>query len=115
MDSVGSGFSDPSSFVKHLARKESAFSILYLQQTFSTKLLYNSGCIIVLTGPVDYVSDGTAVVMLKNGHEILGKFTGSGCILGSCIASYCAVAAQNTVGSDGQLVHGDMFLGAVAG
>jgi len=67
---------------------------------------------------VDYVSDGTSVVLLKNGHEILGKITGSGCILGSCIASYCAAAAslsQKSSGNDGQLVSGDMLLGAVAG
>jgi thiamine-phosphate diphosphorylase / hydroxyethylthiazole kinase len=55
--------------------------------------------------------------MLNNGHDILGKITGSGCILGSCIASYCAAAAavpQDFV-FDGELVHGDMFLGAIAG
>ena len=75
------------------------------------------GCVVVLTGPVDYVSDGTSVVVLKNGHNILGKFTGSGCILGSCIASYCAAAAEQSSGHslDGRLVRGDMLLGAVAG
>jgi thiamine-phosphate diphosphorylase/hydroxyethylthiazole kinase len=73
------------------------------------------GCIIVLTGPVDYVSDGTSVILLKNGHEILGKITGSGCILGSCIASYCAAAASLSQRHDGQLVSGDMLLCAVAG
>lgn len=100
VDSVGSGFSNPSTFVRNLARKER--------------------CIIVMTGPIDYVSDGTSVVMLKNGHEILGKFTGSGCILGSCIASYCAAAAAAPLSSDdgdGELVlvRGDMFIGAIAG
>ena len=72
----------------------------------------------MLTGPVDYVSDGTSVVLLKNGHETLGKITGSGCILGSCIASYCATAAATSWkfgAREAILVHGDMLLGAVAG
>jgi len=98
VDSVGSGFNDPVTFVRNMARKER--------------------CVVVLTGPVDYISDGTSVVLLKNGNEVLGKITGSGCILGSCIASYCAAAAAVSLESgagEGTLVHGDMLMGAVAG
>lgn len=74
------------------------------------------GCIVVLTGPVDYISDGTSIVSLRNGHEILGQFTGSGCIVGSSIATYCAAAAtQDTRDADGRLVRGDMLLGAITG
>ena len=67
---------------------------------------------------MDYVSDGVRVVALKNGHEHLGKITGSGCILGSAIATYCAAtSALNVNQSSGgyKLVDGDMFLGAIAG
>ncbi|GLB45085.1 putative thiamine monophosphate synthase [Lyophyllum shimeji] len=95
VDSVGSGFKDPVGFVRALARKER--------------------CVVVLTGPVDYISDGVSVVALRNGHEILGKITGSGCVLGSSIATYCGAAcAQSTKEDHGVLVHGDMFLGAIA-
>lgn len=68
----------------------------------------------VMTGPTDYISDGKTVVSLKNGHEILGKFTGSGCIVGSSIASYCAAASHQS-NLEGSLASGDMFLGAIAG
>ncbi|KAG6902098.1 hypothetical protein C0995_004278 [Termitomyces sp. Mi166 len=96
VDSVGPGFKDPVSFVRDLAKKER--------------------CVIALTGPVDYVSDGTNVVALRNGHEILGKITGSGCIVGSSIATYCgALFARCSADSTGKLVQGDTFLGAVAG
>ncbi|KXN90806.1 putative thiamine biosynthetic bifunctional enzyme [Leucoagaricus sp. SymC.cos] len=101
VDSVGSGFKDPVTFVKQLARKERS--------------------IVVMTGPTDYVSDGTTVVSLSNGHGILGKITGSGCIAGSSVASYCAAAStlatnENVQGMTfGSLVSGDMFLGAIAG
>ncbi|KAG6918053.1 hypothetical protein DXG01_016709 [Tephrocybe rancida] len=96
VDSVGAGFKDPVRFVRRLARKER--------------------CVVVLTGPVDYISDGVNVVALRNGHEILGKITGSGCIVGSSIATYCgALFAQSTAQNDGKLAHGDVFLGTVAG
>ncbi|KAF5326278.1 hypothetical protein D9611_000486 [Ephemerocybe angulata] len=72
VDSVGSGFKDPVSFVQNLAKRER--------------------CVVVLTGPTDYISDGTNVAVLQNGDNFLGKITGSGCILGSIIASYSATA-----------------------
>jgi thiamine-phosphate diphosphorylase/hydroxyethylthiazole kinase len=76
---------------------------------------------VVLTGPTDYVSDGKIVVSLKNGHEYLGKITGSGCIVGSSIASYCAAASATALedgylsNAEGSLVEGDMLLSAIAG
>lgn len=72
----------------------------------------------VMTGPIDYISDGETVVSLSNGDEILGKITGSGCVVGTSIASFCAVAsicATSEEQSHGALVSGDMFLGAIAG
>jgi len=70
-----------------------------------------------MTGPIDYISDGVTVVSLSNGDAVLGKITGSGCIVGSSIASFCAVASTLAVSkeSHGALVSGDMFLGAIAG
>ncbi|TFK44211.1 thiamine biosynthetic bifunctional enzyme Thi4 [Crucibulum laeve] len=99
VDSVGSGFKDPIAFVKALSRKERS--------------------VVVLTGPTDYISDGKMVVSIRNGDEILGKITGSGCILGSAIAACCATAAaqvsEDAKTTEGRLVSGDMFLGAIAG
>lgn len=75
----------------------------------------------VMTGPTDYISDGKTVVSLRNGHDILGKITGSGCIAGSSIASYCAAASATASedgyqsNTEGSLVKGDMLLGAIAG
>ena len=44
-----------------------------------------------MTGPIDYLSDGTCSLAISNGHPLLGKITGSGCALGSTVASYLAV------------------------
>ncbi|KAF5386233.1 hypothetical protein D9615_002670 [Tricholomella constricta] len=95
VDSLGAGFKDPVGFVRALAKKER--------------------CVIAMTGAVDYISDGVSVIALRNGHEVLGKFTGSGCIVGSSIATYCGVVSAQSEKEDGKLVHGDMLLGAVAG
>lgn len=96
VDSVGKGFADPASFVKQLALKER--------------------CIIVLTGITDYVSDGFAVVKLDNGHKLLGDITGSGCMVGTCVAVFCAAAAStDKLQIDETLANGDMLSAAVGG
>ncbi|KAH9949645.1 Hydroxyethylthiazole kinase [Amylocystis lapponica] len=102
VDSVGRGFADPARFVRALARKER--------------------CVVVLSGATDWVSDGAAVVRLANGHPLLGAITGSGCVLGTCVAAFCAGASMAAAAGrtedareDGQLVRGDMLAAAVGG
>lgn len=71
---------------------------------------------VVLTGPTDWVSDGLTVVRLDNGHELLKDITGSGCMVGTCVAVFCAAAASSAVQRfEGKLVSGDILSGAVGG
>ncbi|OCH93095.1 TMP-TENI-domain-containing protein, partial [Obba rivulosa] len=101
VDSVGQGFADPAAFVRNLACKER--------------------CIIVLTGVTDWVSDGTTVVKLSNGHPLLGDITGSGCMVGTSVATFCAgasltaAATRSSDQEDGVLARGDMLAAAVGG
>lgn len=99
----------------------------------------------MLTGVQDYISDGEVVLRVSNGHELvcvlcflkssagtphrkphsliiqLGVITGSGCMTGTLVTTYCAAARlaylkQNELFEDAsQLVQGDMLLGALAG
>jgi thiamine-phosphate diphosphorylase/hydroxyethylthiazole kinase len=46
--------------------------------------------IIVMTGVVDYVSDGEHTFALRDGHYFQGNVTGTGCSLASVIAAYVA-------------------------
>ncbi|KAJ7218098.1 thiamine biosynthetic bifunctional enzyme Thi4, partial [Mycena pura] len=96
VDSLG-GFKDPVTFVRQLAIKER--------------------CVVVLTGGTDYISDGQRVLVLQNGNPLLGKITGSGCMLGSCIASYCAAAngLQSHDAHTLNLTRGGDFLSAAVG
>ena len=47
------------------------------------------GCIVVVSGAVDTVSDGKKVVLIENGHPMLGNLTGTGCMCSSLIGSFC--------------------------
>ncbi|KAL0574696.1 thiamine biosynthetic bifunctional enzyme [Marasmius crinis-equi] len=91
VDSVGAGFKDPVTFVRDLARRERK---------------------------TDYVSDGKSVAILNNGHQYLGQITASGCITGSCVAAYCALASRierSERREESKLVDGDVFVGAISG
>jgi thiamine-phosphate diphosphorylase/hydroxyethylthiazole kinase len=48
--------------------------------------------IIVMTGATDFISDGERTFAVSNGHELLGKITGSGCVLGTTISLMLAVS-----------------------
>jgi hydroxyethylthiazole kinase len=50
------------------------------------------GVIASVTGPVDHVSDGEAVLAVANGHELLAAVTGTGCI--STAITGCFLAAK---------------------
>jgi len=47
-------------------------------------------CIVVITGNPDIISDGHMTILLHNGHPMLKRITGTGCMLSALIASYCA-------------------------
>jgi len=59
--------------------------------------------VVVMTGVIDYLSDGERTYAVENGHELLGKITGSGCVLGTTISIMLAVE------------RGDKLLAALAG
>ncbi len=47
--------------------------------------------IAVMTGTIDYISDGERVFEIANGHAYLGSVTGTGCALGTTISAAVAV------------------------
>jgi hydroxyethylthiazole kinase len=54
------------------------------------QLARETGAAVAVTGPVDYVTDGTRLVAIGNGHPMMTKVTGTGCtataIVGACLA-----------------------------
>ncbi|KAM0334123.1 hypothetical protein ACHAQA_001143 [Verticillium albo-atrum] len=63
--------------------------------------------VVLMTGAVDYVSDGTRTFAVANGHPVLGQVTGTGCCLGTTVSAM--VAAQRASGG------GDRLAAVVAG
>ncbi|KAJ1962228.1 thiamine biosynthetic bifunctional enzyme [Dipsacomyces acuminosporus] len=84
VDAVGKGFSDPGAVVRELGRRER--------------------CVVVMTGVIDYVSDGTSTFAVHNGHRLQGCITGSGCMTGTAVGTYIHPVA-----------HTDPLVGALAG
>ena len=59
------------------------------------KLAARERNVVVMTGVVDYISDGTRTYSISNGHPYLGLITGSGCTLGTTIAAFTAVEKED--------------------
>ena len=45
--------------------------------------------VVVASGVSDVVADGEAVYRVAAGHEMMGEVVGTGCMLGSSVASFC--------------------------
>ena len=48
-------------------------------------------CIVAITGSEDIVTDGTTTYVIANGHPLLTKVTGAGCLLTSVIGAFAGV------------------------
>lgn len=62
-------------------------NIIELAITASQKL----NCLVVITGKEDVVTDGVTTYLVANGHPIMTKVTGMGCLLTSVIGAFAGV------------------------
>ena len=70
--------------VESLSATEDAASVAF-------KFAQQHGCVAAVTGPIDVVTDGSRVFNVANGHPLMGKVTGTGCMATSVVAAYAAV------------------------
>lgn len=47
--------------------------------------------VVAMTGPTDYVTDGTRTLALHNGHPLMAQVTAVGCTATALVAAMCAV------------------------
>ncbi|MBF0398820.1 MAG: hydroxyethylthiazole kinase [Desulfobacterales bacterium] len=47
--------------------------------------------IVAITGPTDFVTDGKDVILVSNGHPLMGCITGTGCTATAIIGAFLAV------------------------
>ncbi|WP_114393478.1 hydroxyethylthiazole kinase [Oleisolibacter albus] len=46
------------------------------------------GCVVAMTGAVDYVTDGDRLLAVENGHPLLGLVTATGCTVSAIVAAF---------------------------
>jgi hydroxyethylthiazole kinase len=54
-------------------------------------LAARTGAVVAATGPVDLVTDGDRLLRIENGHPLLARITGSGCMATAAVAAFAAV------------------------
>lgn len=74
-------------------------SILVSNEIVDTgkELAREKNCIIAISGVEDYITDGSQIFCVGNGHPIMTKVTGTGCGLTSVIAAFCSVAGNRLI------------------
>ena len=71
------GVADPAAVARELARRRAT--------------------VVAITGKRDVLSDGTRVLGVDNGHEMLKTITGTGCMATTVVAIFCAVEQDRLV------------------
>lgn len=57
----------------------------------ANQLALTEGVIVAMTGQMDYVTDGRIGYEIANGHPLMGKVTGTGCVASAFTAAFCGV------------------------
>ncbi|PXV87859.1 hydroxyethylthiazole kinase [Lachnotalea glycerini] len=63
---------------------------------FAKQFAANTGAVIVITGAIDIVADKTKACVIQNGHPMMSKITGTGCMLSAMMTAY-VVANQDDI------------------
>jgi hydroxyethylthiazole kinase len=66
---------------------------------FAKGLSLKTGAVIAITGAIDIVADSSRAYIIRNGHAIMSKITGTGCMLTTVIAAYCAANPEDMTSS----------------
>ena len=62
---------------------------------FAQELSKKTGAVIAITGAIDLVSDGERTYVIRNGHPMMSKITGTGCMLTGVVAAFCGANPEN--------------------
>ncbi|SHH58524.1 hydroxyethylthiazole kinase [Sporobacter termitidis DSM 10068] len=62
---------------------------------FAKRYAAKTGAVVAVTGAVDIVTDGSAAYLIRNGHPMMSKITGSGCMLTALTGAFLASNPEN--------------------
>jgi hydroxyethylthiazole kinase len=74
--------------IKGVDAGEGEGDVVVLAETAAQKL----GCIVIITGKDDVITNGVNTYIASNGHPILTKVTGTGCLLSAVVGAFLAVS-----------------------
>lgn len=57
------------------------------------------GITVIMSGPTDIITDGSRALLVDNGHEMMGRLSGTGCMASSIAGSFAAVSEDHVVSS----------------
>jgi len=55
-------------------------------------LARKTGAVVAVTGATDILSDGNRTLAVRNGHALMSRITGSGCMLSAITGGFCGAA-----------------------
>jgi hydroxyethylthiazole kinase len=64
---------------------------------FAKKIAIKVKAVIVITGVVDIVTDGSIVYVINNGNKMMSEITGTGCMLNALLTAYVAANTDNII------------------
>lgn len=62
---------------------------------FAKKFAEATGAVIVITGAIDIIADSGKAFCIRNGHPMMSRITGTGCMLSAMTAAYLAANPQH--------------------
>jgi len=77
--------------VADVVTSETLDSVITFAKAFSQK----TGAVIAITGAIDIVCDASKAYVIYNGHPMMSKITGSGCMLTAMLGAYLAANQEN--------------------
>lgn len=82
---------------------------------FANQFASDTGAIIVITGAIDIIANGKSACVIRNGHPMMSKITGTGCMLSSLLTAFivanqdqifeAAIAAVCAIGLCGEMAN----------
>lgn len=66
-------------------------------------LAAKTGSVAVMSGATDIITDGARTAMVENGHELMGRVSGTGCMATSIVAAFAAVCEDRFLSSTAAL------------
>lgn len=87
------------------------------QVTIAKKLAQKYSTIIAITGQTDIISNGNCCYKIRNGHPLLSKVTGTGCMATGLIAAFAGASSAAITGANTAAAHSEtpLLSAAVAG